>query len=69
MRGKLIPLNKMLGNQAETRLWALEMAPEGFRCDDKPIQARKQRLHLTKQQQRPNGNTLQYLVSTLVVLF
>ena len=41
-------LNKMLRNQAKTRLWALEMAPKGFRCDDKPIQARKQRLHLTK---------------------
>ena len=62
-------LNKMLGNQAETRLWALEIAPKGFRCDDKPIQARKQRLDLTKQQQKPNENTLQYLVSILVVLF
>ena len=48
LRGKLMPLNEMLGNQIETRLWALEMAPKGFRCDDKPIQARKQRLHLTK---------------------
>ena len=57
-----MPLNKMLGNQAETRLWALEMTPKGFRYDDKPIQARKQRLHLTKQQQKPNENTLQYLV-------
>ena len=34
-------LNKMLRNQAKTRLWALEMAPKGFWCDDEPIQARK----------------------------
>ena len=44
----------MSRNQAETRLWALEMTPKGFQCDDKPIQAGKQRLHLTKQQQKPN---------------
>ena len=36
-----MPLNKMLENQAKTQLWALEMAPKDFRCDDKPIQARK----------------------------
>ena len=48
-------LNEMLGNQTETQLSALEMTPIGFRCDDKPIQARKKKgLHLTKQQQRPN---------------
>ena len=35
-----MPLNKMLGSQAETRLWALEMVPKGFRYDDKPIQVR-----------------------------
>ena len=43
-----MPLNKMSGNQAETRLWALEMAPKGFRCDDKPIQARKTKSALNK---------------------
>ena len=63
-----MPLNKMSGNQAETRLWALEMAPKGFRCDDKPIQAGKQRLHLTKQQQKPNEKCFTIL-STLVDLF
>jgi len=36
-----MPLNKMLGNQAETRLWAIELVPKGFQCDDKPIQAKK----------------------------
>ena len=40
LRGELMPLNKMLGSQAETRLWALKMVPKGFWCDDKPIQAR-----------------------------
>ena len=64
-----MPLNKILRSQAETRLWALEMVPKGFWCDDKPIQAKKQRLHLTKQQQKSNENTLQYLINTLVVLF
>ena len=49
-----MPLNKMLGNQTKTQLWALEMTPKGFRCDDKPAQTRKQRLHSTKQQQKPN---------------
>ena len=39
--GKFKPLNEMLGNQTETQLWALEMTPIGFRCDDKPIQARR----------------------------
>ena len=43
-----MPLNKMSGNQAETRLWALEMAPKGFRCDDEPIQARKIKATLNK---------------------
>ena len=51
-------LNEMLGNQTETQLWALELTPIGFWCDDKSIQARKQKLHLTKQQQKPNENTL-----------
>ena len=36
-----MPLNEMLGNQTETRLWALKMTPIGFQCDDKPIQARR----------------------------
>ena len=49
-----MPLNKMLGNQTKTRLWALEMTLKDFWCDDKPTQARKQRLHSTKQQQNPN---------------
>ena len=62
-----MPLNTMLGNQTETRLWALDMTPKGFRCGDKPTQARKQRLHSTKQQQKPNEKY--YIVSTLTVLF
>ena len=33
-----MPLNKILGTQSETQLWALEMVPQNFRCDDKPIQ-------------------------------
>ena len=41
LREKFRPLNEMLGNQTETQLWALEMTPIGFRCDDKPIQARR----------------------------
>ena len=36
-----MPLNKILGSQAETQQWTLEMMPKGFRCSDKPIQARK----------------------------
>ena len=40
---KLMPLNEMLGNQTETRLWALKMTPIGFQCDDKPIQARRKK--------------------------
>ena len=36
-----MPLNEMLGNQIETQLWALEMTFIGFQCDDKPIQARR----------------------------
>ena len=43
-----MPLNEMSGNQVETRLWALEMTPKGFRCDDKPIQARKTKAALNK---------------------
>ena len=35
-----MPLNKILGNQTETQLWALKMVPKGFRYDDKPIQTR-----------------------------
>ena len=38
-----MPLNEMLGNQTETQLWALEMTPIDFRCDDKPIQAKKKK--------------------------
>ena len=63
-----MPLNEMLGNQIETQLWALKMTLIGFQCDDKPIQSKKKKkkvLHLTKQQQ----NTLQRLISVLVVLF
>ena len=61
-----MPLNEMLGNQTETQLWALKMTLIGFQCDDKPIQSKKKKvLHLTKQQQ----NTLQRLISVLVVLF
>ena len=65
----MMPLNEMLGNQTETQLWALEMTPIGFRCDDKPIQAKKG-LHLTKNSNKgPMKNSLQYLIRTLVVLF
>ena len=53
-REKLMPLSKMLESQAETRLWALEMVPKGFRCDDKAYPSKKQKLHMTKQQQKPN---------------
>ena len=41
LRDKFKPLNEMLGNQTETQLWALEMTPIDFRCDNKPIQARR----------------------------
>ena len=41
-------LNKMLGNQTETRLWALEITPKSFRCDDKPTQARKTKAAFNK---------------------
>ena len=54
LKGKLMPLSKTLGSQAETRLWALEIIPKGFRCDDKTYPNKKQRLHLTKQQQKAN---------------
>ena len=47
-------LSKMLGSQAEIQLWALEMIPKGFQCDDKAYPNKKQRLHLTKQQQKSN---------------
>ena len=50
----LMPLNKISSSQAETQLWALEMVPKGFRCDDKAYPSKKQRLHMTKQQQKPN---------------
>ena len=50
----MMPLSKMLGSPTETRLWALEMEPKGFRCDDKAYPNKKQRLHLRKQQQKPN---------------
>ena len=53
-RGKLMPLSKMLESQAETQLWAFEMVPKGFRRDDKTYPSKKQRLYLTKQQQKPN---------------
>ena len=49
-----MPLSKMLGSQVETRLWALEMIPEGFQCDDKAYPSKKQRLYMTKQQQKSN---------------
>ena len=49
-----MPLSKMLGCQAETWLWAFEMVPKGFQCDDKAYPNKKQRLHMTKQQQKPN---------------
>ena len=60
----------MLGNQTETQLWALEITPIGFRCDDKPIQARRNK-DCTQQNSNkgPMKNTLQYLISTLAVLF
>ena len=43
-----MPLKEMLGNQTKAQLWALKMRPIGFRCDNKPIQARKKGLHLIK---------------------
>ena len=43
-----MPLNEMWGNQAETQLWAFEMTLKSFRCDDKPIQARKTKAALNK---------------------
>ena len=43
-----MPLNEMLGNQTENQLWALEMTPIGFQCDDKPTQARKKKTTLNK---------------------
>ena len=60
----------MLGNQTKTQLWALKMTPIGFRCDDKPIQARRNKDY-TKQNSNkgPIKNMLQYFISILVVLF
>ena len=52
-----MPLSNMLGSQAKTQLSALEMVPEGLRCDDKAYPSKKQRLHMTKQQQKPNEKT------------
>ena len=49
-----MPLSKRLRNQAETRLWAIEMVTKGVWCDDKVYPSKKQRLHMTKQQQKPN---------------
>ena len=34
LRGKLMPLNKILESQAGTHRWALEMMLKGFRCGD-----------------------------------
>ena len=48
LRRKLMPLNEMLENQTENQLWALEMTPIGFQCDDKPTQARKKKTTLNK---------------------
>ena len=65
-----MPLNEMLGNQIETQLWALEMTPIGFRCDDKPIKQEETRTALNKNSNKgPIKNTLQYLIGILVVLF
>ena len=41
-------LNKMLENQTETWLWAIEITPKSFRCDDKPTQARKTKATFNK---------------------
>ena len=41
-------LNKMLGNQTEIQLWALEITPKSFRCDDKPTKARKTKATFNK---------------------
>ena len=54
VEGEINASSKMLGSQAKTRLWALEMVPKGFQCDDKAYLSKKQRLHMTKQQQKPN---------------
>ena len=33
LRGKfLMPSNRILGSQAETQRWALEIKPKGYRC-------------------------------------
>ena len=63
-----MPLSKMLGSQAETRLWALEMVPKGFRCDDKVYPSQKTKVAHDNNNKNPMKNTLQYLISTLVVL-
>ena len=64
-----MPLNKIWGSQAKTQRWALEMMPKDFWCCDKPIQAKNEDCTLTKQQQKSNRKTLQYLINTLVALF
>ena len=69
-----MPLNEVLGNQTETQLWALEMTAIGFRCDDEPKQEKKEkkRLHLTKQQQRPNEKYItilnQYISGPILIV-
>ena len=50
----MMPLSKMLGSQVETRLQNFDMVPKGFRCDNKTYPNMKQRLQLTKQQQKLN---------------
>ena len=67
--GKLMPLNEMLGSQAETQLWALKMVPKGFRYDVKPIQQETKAALDKNSNRNPMKNTLQYFVSALVVLF
>ena len=47
LRVKFMPLNKILGSQAETQLAALEMVPKGFRCDDEFKQETKVALDKT----------------------
>ena len=54
LRGKLMPLNKILGSQAKTQRWAFEMMPKAFRCSDKPIQVRNKGCILAKTTIRPN---------------
>ena len=44
----MMPLSKMLGSPTETRLWALEMEPKGFRCDDKALSKQEIKAALEK---------------------